>query len=173
MHGAKDRADDIHALIDVAADEELLGGPTPKIDLPPAVGTCRRLEIHLRGLRRSAGIGQRLRQSLLPLEADWRIWRDLESATIERRGPIEGEGGIGFPRRKGRLGRGTDVIAGPSVMRVERLGIVCSSGDQGLDHEAVNPALVVWRHERRQLFADPVVIDLDSLGRSAAANETV
>ncbi len=53
--------------IDVAADEELFGGATPKIDLPPAVGACRRLEIDVRGLRRSAGMGQRLRQSLLPL----------------------------------------------------------------------------------------------------------
>ena len=46
-----------------------------------------------------------------------------------------------------------------------------SPADQRLHHEAVDPALGVGSNLRRQLFADPIVIDLDPLGRAAAANE--
>src|SRR5690606_960206 len=100
---------------------------------------------------------------LLPREAVRRIGRKLEGAAIEGRRAIERESGGGLSGRKSRLGRSGHAVTGSPVVRVERLGVVHPSGDKRSHQTAVDPALVIWRQQRRQVFPDAVVIDLDSL----------
>ena len=70
---AEDRPDRVQALVDVTADEELFSGSPLQLDSPPAVGARRGLEKYVRGLRRSAGMGQRRRQAFLPCGGGRRV----------------------------------------------------------------------------------------------------
>src|SRR4030095_13794220 len=104
---SQDRASDVQASVDVTADQHLLGGAALELDSPGWICASRRVEIDIGGFRRTSRIRKRSGQSLLPLEADGRVWRELKGAPIERRGPIERECGNGLARSKGCLGRGT------------------------------------------------------------------
>jgi len=159
---SQDRASDVQASVDVTADKHLLGGAALELDSPSWICASGRLEIDIGRVRRTSGIRKRSGQPLLPLEADWRVWCELNGAPIERRGPIEGECGNGFPRSKGCLGRGADVITGPSVMCVERLAVVATPRDKCLHHERVDLAHGARGHLRGERFANPIVVGLDS-----------
>lgn len=164
MQGAKDRADDVHAPVDVSADEELFSGSTLQIDLPPAAGARRRLEIHVPSLRRSAGIGKRLRQSPLPLGGGRIARHQLQGAAIEESGPVECEHGVSLGRRQCCLPRRAVAIAGSPAVLEERLWIVGASRRQGSHQEAVNAAYLVRRQLCGQRLAHAFVIHLDARG---------
>ena len=62
-------------------------------------------------------------------------------------------------------------VRGAPIVFEQRLGVVASPLEEGLHHEAVNPAHGVRGNLRGEHFADPIVIRLDTLRRAAAANE--
>ena len=62
-------------------------------------------------------------------------------------------------------------IIRPSVVFEERFRIVDSVADERVSDERVDASSLVWRQLRGESLADTVVIGLDALGGSAAANE--
>ena len=90
---------------------------------------------------------------------------------VEERGPIEGERRRGsFGRSSGLNGRTLPIIRA-SVMFEERFRIVDAMAHERVSDERVNAPSLVRQELRGESLADTVVIGLDALGRSAAANE--
>ena len=63
-HGLEHRSNDLEAAIDVAADQQLLGGEALELHSLRRRHVFGRLQIGICGLRRASGIGQRGRQTL-------------------------------------------------------------------------------------------------------------
>ena len=169
--GGEDGADHLQALVDVAADQELLGGAALELE-GLAAARRRGLQVVARGLGALARVGQGLGHSHLELEAVHREGRaQLEGPAIEHGRVVEGEGVARLPGREGRVGSGPAAVAGPQVVLEERLRVVEAPRFEGLGQALVDPPHRLRLQQGGQRLPDAVVEDLDLRRRAARAHE--
>ena len=130
-----------------------------------------RPQIGFGGFGRTAGVCKSTSLSFHPFRRGRRRRRQIKRTVVKECGPFEGQRGRGSFPGSARLDGGALAIVRPSVVFEERFGIVDSLADERVSDERVNAPCLVRRDLRGECLADTVVIGLDALGGSAAANE--
>ena len=100
---AEDRATDLESAIDVPADEQLLGGPSLKLDPPHRAPFFRGREECVGRLCRPTGIGERDAEPFGQPGPDVGGCAEVECGAVVLGGAIERECRIGFLRRESCL----------------------------------------------------------------------
>jgi hypothetical protein len=122
----------------VSAGHQLLSGLPLQVDAFAQLALLRRFQIHICGLGRAAGVGQRVGQIAPPPVGGRRRRSEGQCSPIEVHRPLERQRLVRSRRRPRALGRRPRIVAGAEIVIEQVLGIIETRGHQRLRDGAMD-----------------------------------